>query len=211
MRPGYTPCSPALLINYYITMQPYDYIASYVRRRNVEWGSEQEICLDLFLKYTRWPLSQRDTGVLPSILEITFLLPLPIVNFKSTLMKKLLFIACLVIGNGVHAQDFINNTGCDLRFREVCLDPFSCAQLSSSAWVTASGSSTTPLPASGCTGGQLQAFIVENVSPCLAWNTVIVESTGTCATSTTSFGSDCPSCHPITIVISTAGTDVIAN
>jgi hypothetical protein len=126
-------------------------------------------------------------------------------------MKKLIFIALLGFATNAQAQDFINNTGCDLRFMEVCLDPFTCAQLSSSTWVTASASGTTSLPATGCSAGQLQAFLVENVSPCLAWNTVIVESTGTCATSTTSFGSDCPSCHPTTIVISISGTDVIAN
>lgn len=126
-------------------------------------------------------------------------------------MKKLLFIALLGLATNAQAQDFINNTGCDLRFMEVCLDPFTCAQLSSSAWVTASASSTTALPASGCTAGQLQAFIVENVSPCLGANTVIVEATGSCATNPTSFGSNCPSCHPTTIVISATGTDVIAN
>lgn len=122
-------------------------------------------------------------------------------------------IALLAVSSyAANAQTFYNETGCELRFKEVCLDPFTCAQQSASGWTSAPPLTPTAIPATGCTPAEIQAFIVENVSTCNGMNTVIVDATGTCATNPTPFVFDCPNCYTSTINITAYGTgDVVAN
>jgi hypothetical protein len=91
-------------------------------------------------------------------------------------MKKLLLAAALAVAaSGAQAQEFHNNTGCDLEYRQVCIDPLTCAvSYPSTTWNSAPAMTITPLVLGVCTPGDAIGFEVRYASSTGCTNTPVI-------------------------------------